>query len=56
MSEYKAIKLHSIDPDELNDLFDEGWEYVESINQVITSQYYHTAPVVVILKKETVEL
>ena len=60
MSEYKAIKLHSIDPDELNEWFDKGWEYVDGFSQSVsvTGEYRcdKEGYIMIILKKNKIEL
>jgi hypothetical protein len=54
-SEYKAIKLYSMNADELNEWFDNGWEYVHGFSQTIsetgTYQRDSRGDIMIILRK-----
>ena len=60
MTEYKALHWGSINVGELNDLFEEGWEYVDGFSQSlsVTSSSYHkdTGEILIILKRNKASL
>ena len=61
--EYKSILLVEQDDEldlthveQLNEYFEDGWEYAGNISQTITSSSFYVGGVIVILKKETIQL
>ena len=60
MAEYKAISLYSMSTDELNEWFDNGWEYVDGFTQSVSIAAGYRCDekgrVIVILKKNKLEL
>jgi hypothetical protein len=65
MTEYKSILLVEDDElidetevDTLNKEFDDGWDYVDSITQTVSTgnSYSYRSGVIVILKREKVSL
>jgi len=56
MTEFKAIKMNSVDVERLQKHFDNGWEYVDGFSQTvsITSNTYNNkyGDILIILKKE----
>ena len=59
MTEFKAVKMTSIDEEYLQDFFDNGWEYVNGFSQTVSAGPYGSSKygdILIILKKEKIEL
>ena len=60
MVEYKAIKLYSMDADDLNEWFEKGWEYVDGFSQSVSIAAGYRCDtkgdIMIILKKNKIGL